>query len=214
MRRRSSRRRREGVRPRRRLTPRSGEASSERGRAVGGDDGEGSISRCRAPPEASDVTPSRRTCFPRPKASRPARSRTSGWSTLGQGQRSDGDEESNLEAYVAEQRTLRNHLTEQLMLAFADPARRLIGHHLIDMTDEAGYLRGDLDALAELLGAPLELVEEDALRDAGLRAVRRVRPRPARMSDASAEGAGPLRPGDGGADRESAICLPPTISSR
>jgi len=36
----------------------------------------------------------------------------------------------------------------------------LIGQHLIDMTDEAGYLRGDLDALAELLGAPLELVEE------------------------------------------------------
>ena len=58
------------------------------------------------------------------------------------------------------ERTLRDHLTEQLMLAFADPARRLIGQHLIDMTDEAGYLRGDLEALAELLGAPLELVEE------------------------------------------------------
>ena len=28
------------------------------------------------------------------------------------------------------------------------------------MTDEAGYLRGDLNGLAELLGAPLELVEE------------------------------------------------------
>ena len=46
------------------------------------------------------------------------------------------------------------------MLAFADPARRLIGQHLIDMTDEAGYLRGDLIAVAELLGAPIELVEE------------------------------------------------------
>jgi RNA polymerase sigma-54 factor len=84
----------------------------------------------------------------------------SGWTTLTQGQRADGDEESTLEAYVAEQRTLRDHLTEQLMLAFSDPARRLIGQHLIDMTDEAGYLRGDLDALAELLGGPLELIEE------------------------------------------------------
>jgi RNA polymerase sigma-54 factor len=46
------------------------------------------------------------------------------------------------------------------VLAFADPARRVIGQHLIDMTDEAGYLRGDLESLAELLGAPLELVEE------------------------------------------------------
>ena len=73
---------------------------------------------------------------------------------------STGGEAPNLESYVAGETTLRDHLTEQLLLAFADPARRLIGHHLIDMTDEAGYLCGDLDGLAELLGAPLELVEE------------------------------------------------------
>jgi len=90
----------------------------------------------------------------------PGALKDSGWATLGQGSRSNLDEESNLEAYVAEERTLRNHLTEQLVLAFADPAQRLIGHHLIDMTDEAGYLRGDLESVAELLGAPLELVEE------------------------------------------------------
>jgi len=84
----------------------------------------------------------------------------SGWTSLGQGSRIGSDEDSNLEAYVAEERTLRNHLADQLVLAFADPARRLIGHHLIDMTDEAGYLHGDLAGLAELLGAPLELVEE------------------------------------------------------
>ena len=69
-------------------------------------------------------------------------------------------EAPDLEAYVAEERTLRDHLTDQLALAIADPAQRLIGHHLIDMTDEAGYLQGDLPALAELLGAPIELVEE------------------------------------------------------
>ena len=83
--------------------------------------------------------PSRKTCSPMPKASLPARSKDSGWATLGQGSRGSVDEESNLEAYVAEERTLRDHLTEQLVLAFADPAQRLIGHHLIDMTDEAGY---------------------------------------------------------------------------
>jgi RNA polymerase sigma-54 factor len=71
-----------------------------------------------------------------------------------------GGEVPNLESYVAGERTLRDHLTEQLMLAFAEPAHRLIGYHLIDMTDEAGYLCGDLAGLAELLGAPLELVEE------------------------------------------------------
>ncbi|MGE5259993.1 MAG: RNA polymerase factor sigma-54 [Actinomycetota bacterium] len=108
--------------------------------------------------DAMDAEP--QDVFPESDSFSPGSLKDSGWTTLTQGQRADGDEESNLEAYVAEQRTLRDHLTEQLMLAFSDPARRLIGQHLIDMTDEAGYLRGDLDALAELLGGPLELIEE------------------------------------------------------
>ena len=82
------------------------------------------------------------------------------WASLSQGPRLDGDDAPNLEAYVAEERTLKDHLSDQLALVFADPARRLIGHHLIDMTDEAGYLQGDLAALGELLGAPLDLIEE------------------------------------------------------
>jgi RNA polymerase sigma-54 factor len=91
----------------------------------------------------------------------PGALKDSGWAALSPSSpRPDTDEVSNIEAYVAEERTLRDHLAEQLMLAFADPPRRLIGQHLIDMTDEAGYLRGELSALAELLGAPLELVEE------------------------------------------------------
>ncbi|MCH8240805.1 MAG: RNA polymerase factor sigma-54 [Proteobacteria bacterium] len=38
--------------------------------------------------------------------------------------------------------------------------KRLIGTHLIDMIDEDGYARGDLAALAQRLGAPMELIEE------------------------------------------------------
>ncbi len=83
----------------------------------------------------------------------------SSWNGPSQGG-ADSDEAPNLEAYVAEQRTLKDHLSEQLAFAFADPPRRLIGQHLIDMTDEAGYLQGDLPSLAERLGAPPELVEE------------------------------------------------------
>jgi RNA polymerase sigma-54 factor len=98
--------------------------------------------------------------FPDAETFTPGAVTDSGWSGLTQGPRGDGDEAANLEAYVAEEKTLRDHLTEQLTLAFSDPARRLIGQHLIDMTDEAGYLRGELEPLAELLGAPLELVEE------------------------------------------------------
>lgn len=66
----------------------------------------------------------------------------------------------NLEAFVADDLTLRDHLTEQLQLGIADPVQRMIGHHLIDMVDEAGYLRGSLDNLAERLGAPVRLIEE------------------------------------------------------
>jgi RNA polymerase sigma-54 factor len=84
----------------------------------------------------------------------------SGWSGLTQGGRVDIDEGTNLETYVAQEKTLRDHLSEQLSLAFADPAKRLIGQYIIDLTDETGYLRGDLGGVAELLGAPKELVDE------------------------------------------------------
>ena len=45
-----------------------------------------------------------------------------------------------------------------------DPAGRMIGQYLIDMVDEAGYLTGDLDAVAEKLGAPLRRCRSRARR--------------------------------------------------
>jgi RNA polymerase sigma-54 factor len=66
---------------------------------------------------------------------------------------------ADLEAYVAAQLTLQDHLTEQLTLAVADPVERMIGHALIDSIDEAGYLSEPLDELAERLGAAPALVE-------------------------------------------------------
>src|SRR3954454_1055972 len=74
------------------------------------------------------------------------------WSGVGSGGREDGD--YNLEAFVSAETTLADHLGEQLALAIPDPARRMIGRHLVDLVDEAGYLTGDLDAVAERLGAP------------------------------------------------------------
>jgi RNA polymerase sigma-54 factor len=110
--------------------------------------------------QTADLDAEPQDMFPDSDSFSPGALKDSGWTGLTQGPRGDLDEGTNLEAYVAEVKTLRDHLTDQLVLAFADPARRLIGRHLIDMTDEAGYLRGELDALAELLGAPLDLVEE------------------------------------------------------
>jgi RNA polymerase sigma-54 factor len=65
----------------------------------------------------------------------------------------------NLEAFVAEQKSLADHLTDQLGLSVTDPTMRLIGKALIDEIDEAGYLRADVEAITERLGAPFALVE-------------------------------------------------------
>jgi RNA polymerase sigma-54 factor len=78
------------------------------------------------------------------------------WSGAGSGSNDDG---YNLEAFVSAETTLADHLAEQMALAISDPAGRMIGRYLIDMVDEAGYLAGDLDAIAEKLGAPIADVE-------------------------------------------------------
>ncbi len=74
------------------------------------------------------------------------------WAGTGAGGRDSGD--YNLEAFVSAETTLTDHLAEQLALAVADPARRMIGQYLIDLVDEAGYLAGDLGQVGEKLGAP------------------------------------------------------------
>jgi RNA polymerase sigma-54 factor len=91
----------------------------------------------------------------RPAASEPAA--YSEWANVGSGGREDGD--YNLEAFVSAERTLADHLAEQLSLAIPDPVRRMIGQHLIDSVDEAGYLTTDLGGVAARLGAPLADVE-------------------------------------------------------
>jgi RNA polymerase sigma-54 factor len=82
----------------------------------------------------------------------------SGWANLRQ--RSSGsDDEVNLEAFVANDVSLRQYLSEQLPLVLKEPPERLIGQYLIDMVDEAGYLPADLSALPDKLGAPQDLID-------------------------------------------------------
>jgi RNA polymerase sigma-54 factor len=129
---------------------------------IGGDDGEWlNLQADDRGGQPDDLDTEPQDVFPEGDGFGAGALKEGGWTSLGQGPRLDGDDAPNLEAYVAEERTLKDHLSDQLALVFADPARRLIGHHLIDMTDEAGYLQGDLAALGELLGAPLDLIEEN-----------------------------------------------------
>lgn len=84
----------------------------------------------------------------------------SGWANLRQRAGTYSGEDVNPEAFVSSEPTLREHLSAQLPLVIADPVERLIGQHLIDMVDEAGYLQADLDQLATKLGAPLGMIEK------------------------------------------------------
>jgi RNA polymerase sigma-54 factor len=83
--------------------------------------------------------------------------RYSEWAGIGSGRRDGND--YNLEAHVSAEKTLADHLAEQLTLSISDPVRRMIGQYLIDMVDEAGYLNAELDVVAEKLGAGRAEVE-------------------------------------------------------
>jgi RNA polymerase sigma-54 factor len=100
--------------------------------------------------------------FPDDSAGRPARAESeqptySEWASVGSGGREDND--YNLEAFVSAEVTLTDYLAEQLSLTITDPVQRLIGQHLVDLVDDAGYLTGDLQEAAEKLGAPAAEVE-------------------------------------------------------
>jgi RNA polymerase sigma-54 factor len=69
-------------------------------------------------------------------------------------------EDYNLEAFVAEEKSLADHLSDQLGLAVDDAAMRLIGQTLVNEIDESGYLRVDIAQVAERLGASMTDVEK------------------------------------------------------
>lgn len=78
----------------------------------------------------------------------------------GQGGSSSFDfSDYNFENHVSQDKSLREHLTEQLMISCAEPRDRMIGGLLIDHLSESGYLRITPEALAQQLGCSLERVE-------------------------------------------------------
>jgi len=67
---------------------------------------------------------------------------------------------SSLEDYVAGDKSLRDHLWEQLALTRADPATRAIAMEIIDGLDSDGYFRGKLAAMAAEKGVSFENAEQ------------------------------------------------------
>lgn len=71
----------------------------------------------------------------------------------------EGGEAPDLDQFVASRPRLADHLEAQAQMLLRTQADRLIGQHLIDGLNEAGYLAVELEAVAELLGAELGDVE-------------------------------------------------------
>lgn len=69
------------------------------------------------------------------------------------------DDTRTIEDNASQGISLREHLLEQLNLSIHDPARRLIGAHLIDAVDESGYIKEDLSAVASQIGADTAEIE-------------------------------------------------------
>lgn len=84
--------------------------------------------------------------------------RPNDWASASSGRSFDDDQEFG--ATLKKEISLADHLTEQLHLATRDPMQLFIGAYMIDMIDEAGYLREDLDTVADRLGAELSDVED------------------------------------------------------
>ncbi len=90
-------------------------------------------------------------------ATTPAQTPLTDWTTVRSGPSFEGNEDL-LESTVAEGGTLKDHLLEQLAIAALNAEKRLICVSLIDAVDEAGYLRADLDEVAERMGCDRQLV--------------------------------------------------------
>ncbi|MEO1029554.1 MAG: RNA polymerase factor sigma-54, partial [Pseudomonadota bacterium] len=80
------------------------------------------------------------------------------WTSVGSGAGSRGGEEFDFEARLSADKTLREHLEDQLTLASLPPIEALIASRLIDETDEAGYCRVDLEELSVALSAETDMI--------------------------------------------------------
>jgi RNA polymerase sigma-54 factor len=80
------------------------------------------------------------------------------WSRAGKGGSFDLDGE--LDGSLTRDKTLSEHLHDQLAVARMDPRQHAVAVVLIDSVDEGGYLRADLTDMADRLGCAPELIEE------------------------------------------------------
>ncbi len=75
------------------------------------------------------------------------------------GRLGDRDADASVDQRLSREQSFRDLLLQQLQMDLDDPTDRIIGLHLIDQLDEAGYLLADFPALAEVLGCDVARIE-------------------------------------------------------
>ena len=80
------------------------------------------------------------------------------WSSVS-GRQGPLSEEFDAAQNTAEEPSLHDHLTSQLHLAAKDELTLLVGAHLIDLIDDGGYIRENMEDIAARLGADQSFVE-------------------------------------------------------
>jgi RNA polymerase sigma-54 factor len=84
-----------------------------------------------------------------------------GGSAVGNGGSTHFDDDlPGLEETLSVEQSLHDFLGQQLDVAVTDPLSRLIGRHIIDAIDDAGYLAEPLEEMAERLGVGASRLEE------------------------------------------------------
>ncbi len=81
------------------------------------------------------------------------------WANVGSGGAQSFDEDRAFGETLSREISLWDHLTAQLQVATRDSLELFIGAYLIDLIDEAGYLRETVEAVASRLGADRSEVE-------------------------------------------------------
>jgi len=71
-----------------------------------------------------------------------------------------GDEDSDLASFLSSERSLKDHLIEQLQLLVRDPVDAIIGRYIVDLVDEAGYVSAEFAQMGEKLGTSQEHIEK------------------------------------------------------
>jgi RNA polymerase sigma-54 factor len=81
------------------------------------------------------------------------------WSRAGKTGGSFDSDGEGLEGVLTREKTLVEYLEDQLAMSGLTAAERAVGHALIAAVDEGGYLRADLEEIADRLGCKLEMAE-------------------------------------------------------